>query len=216
MKKFNNVRKIFMALLTVAIITSLNVLNVKADNNYTYGIYELKNNVSHESELGMSMSRNYLDDTMTVKITNEEITFTIGFSGTAYMENYRIKINDVEVPVEIVEENEAEGTIKLQVVTDSLDNDLKACIYVGPMERDVEFGIIPDYETMTLIEEIQIEEPTEVIAEEEEAEAESVKETTDVELTTEKSNSNMGTVVIAFIVVIGVVAIFVAVKRKKK
>ena len=39
-----------------------------------------------------------------------------------------------------------------------VDADMAAVMYVGPMERDVEFDVIPKLETMTLIE--AIEEPT--------------------------------------------------------
>ena len=113
--------------------------------------------VAHDNEIGMSMARSYLNDTMTVKITKDEVLYTIGFSGTDYMENYRVKVNDVEVPVERVD---GDGIVTLKVSATSLSDELKACIYVGPMGRDVEFGIIPKLETMSLIESIE-EESTE-------------------------------------------------------
>ena len=159
MKIINKIKNIMIFLLSFIVIGTSNIMDVKADENISSGIYQVSNSVYHENEIGMSMARSYLDEIMTVKITKDQVVYTIGFSGTDYMENYRVKINGVEVPIQIVEENPEAATIKLQVTTDSINNDLKACIYVGPMGRDVEFGIIPNFETMSLIE--TIEEPVE-------------------------------------------------------
>lgn len=52
---------------------------------------------------------------------------------------------------------EDENSVIVKVETDGVDADMAAVIYVGPMERDVEFDVIPKLETMTLIE--AIEEP---------------------------------------------------------
>ena len=156
-----------MMVLSIVIMGNINVYTALAEENIASGIYEVENDVYHDTEIGMSMARSYLNDTMTVKITKDEVLYTIGFSGTDYMENYRIKVNDLEVPVEIVDEDTEAGTITLQVATTSLDDQLKACIYVGPMERDVEFGIIPNLATMSLVEAIEEEAVVEETAEEE-------------------------------------------------
>lgn len=166
----------------ILLISALLMLNtgvlVKADTEIQSGIYSVKNNVYHESELGMSMSRSYLDDTMLVKITKDEVVFTIGFSGTQYMNNYRIKVNGVEVPAQIIEENKEAGTIKLQAAAASKDVKLSAAIYVDPMGRDVEFDIIPDYSSMVLQEAI-----------EETPKAEDLSEEADVEVTAENEEN---------------------------
>ena len=129
------------------------------------------------------------------------------------MENYRVKVNDVEVPVERVD---GDGIVTLKVSATSLSDELKACIYVGPMGRDVEFGIIPKLETMSLIESIE-EESTE-----ETTENSAIEEIQDNEImpisennNTEENNSNK---VILFggvaILVIGIVCT-IMLKRKK-
>ena len=146
-----------MMVLSIVIMGNINVYTALAEENIASGIYEVANDVYHDTEIGMSMARSYLNDTMTVKITKDEVLYTIGFSGTDYMENYRVKVNDVEVPVERVD---GDGIVTLKVSATSLSDELKACIYVGPMGRDVEFGIIPKLETMSLIESIE-EESTE-------------------------------------------------------
>ena len=151
---------------------------------------------------------------MTVKITKDEVLYTIGFSGTDYMENYRVKVNDVEVPVERVD---GDGIVTLKVSATSLSDELKACIYVGPMGRDVEFGIIPKLETMSLIESIE-EESTE-----ETTENSAIEEIQDNEImpisennNTEENNSISKVILFGgvAILVIGIVCT-IMLKRKK-
>ena len=157
MKIINKIKILIMIMLSIVVMGNINIYTVFAEENIASGIYEVANDVYHDTEIGMSMARSYLNDTMTVKITKDEVLYTIGFSGTDYMENYRVKVNDVEVPVERVD---GDGIVTLKVSATSLSDELKACIYVGPMGRDVEFGIIPKLETMSLIESIE-EESTE-------------------------------------------------------
>ena len=55
-------------LVTLSMITSgINVSALEL-SEVESGIYEVQNDVSHESEIGMSMSRSYLDSTMKLKI----------------------------------------------------------------------------------------------------------------------------------------------------
>lgn len=157
MKIINKIKILIMIMLSIVVIGNINIYTVFAEEKIPSGIYEVSNEVYHDNEIGMSMARSYLKDTMTMKITKNEVLYTIGFTGTDYMENYRMKVNDVEVPVERVD---GDGIVTLKVSATSLSDELKACIYVGPMGRDVEFGIIPKLETMSLIESIE-EESTE-------------------------------------------------------
>ena len=157
MKIINKIKILIMIMLSIVVMGDINIYTVFAEEKIASGIYEVSNEVYHDNEIGMSMARSYLKDTMTIKITKNEVLYTIGFTGTDYMENYRVKVNDVEVPVERVD---GDGIVTLKVSATSLSDELKACIYVGPMGRDVEFGIIPKLETMSLIESIE-EESTE-------------------------------------------------------
>lgn len=157
MKIINKIKILIMIMLSIVVMGNINIYTVFAEEKIASGIYEVSNEVYHDNEIGMSMARSYLKDTMTMKITKNEVLYTIGFTGTDYMENYRMKVNDVEVPVERVD---GDGIVTLKVSATSLSDELKACIYVGPMGRDVEFGIIPKLETISLIESIE-EESTE-------------------------------------------------------
>ena len=214
MKIINKIKILIMIMLSIVVMGNINIYTVFAEEKIASGIYEVSNEVYHDTEIGMSMARSYLKDTMTMKITKNEVLYTIGFTGTDYMENYRVKVNDVEVPVERVD---GDGIVTLKVSATSLSDELKACIYVGPMGRDVEFGIIPKLETMSLIESIE-EESTE-----ETTENSAIEEIQDHEImlisennNTEENNSISKVILFGgvAILVIGIVCT-IMLKRKK-
>lgn len=214
MKIINKIKILIMIILSIVVMGNINIYTVFAEEKIASGIYEVSNEVYHDNEIGMSMARSYLKDTMTIKITKNEVLYTIGFTGTDYMENYRVKVNDVEVPVERVD---GDGIVTLKVSATSLSDELKACIYVGPMGRDVEFGIIPKLETMSLIESIE-EESTE-----ETTENSAIEEIQDNEImpisennNTEENNSISKIILFGgvAILVIGIVCT-IMLKRKK-
>lgn len=214
MKIINKIKILIMIMLSIVVMGNINIYTVFAEEKIASGIYEVSNEVYHDTEIGMSMARSYLKDIMTMKITKNEVLYTIGFTGTDYMENYRVKVNDVEVPVERVD---GDGIVTLKVSATSLSDELKACIYVGPMGRDVEFGIIPKLETMSLIESIE-EESTE-----ETTENSAIEEIQDNEImpisenNNTEENSSISKVILfggVAILVIGIVCT-IMLKRKK-
>ena len=217
MKILNKFKGILVAVMALGIFLTLGTKNTYAtESNIASGIYEVENDVYHESETGMAMSRTYLLPSMSVEVTKDHIIYTIGFSGSDYMENYRMKVNGGEVPVELVEENSEDGTVKLKVEVDKVDADMDALIYVGPMERDVEFKVIPKMETLTLIE--AIEEVEEMPAEDEvvnENEEVQIEESLAVAADKEENNNNVA-LIIAGVVVIVAIGALVIVKAKKK
>ena len=215
MKIFNRFKGILMAVMALGVFFTLGSKNAYATNSeIASGIYEVQNDVYHESETGMAMSRTYLLPTMNVEVTKDHIIYTIGFSGSDYMENYRMKVNNQEVPVEIVEENAEEGIVKLNVEVDKVDADMAASIYVGPMGRDVEFKVIPKMETLTLIE--AIEEVEETLSEEINSN-DNVDSSIVEESSVKEENSNLPLIIggIVAIAVIGSVVI-IKVKRNSK
>lgn len=144
-------------LVTLSMITSgINVSALEL-SEVESGIYEVQNDVSHESEIGMSMSRSYLDSTMKLKIQGEKVYYTIKFSGANYMKNHKIFIDGKSVNLDVINEDTENHTIELGFETDTLNPNMKASMYVDPMGRDVEFGIITKTDTLNLIE--KIEEP---------------------------------------------------------
>lgn len=214
MKILNKFKGILVAVIALGIFLTLGTSNVYAtESNIASGIYEVENDVYHESETGMAMSRSYLLPSMSVEVTKEHIIYTIGFLGSEYMENYRMKVNGEEVPVEIVEENNEEGTVKLKVEVDKVDADMDALIYVGPMERDVEFKVIPKMETLTLVE--AIEEVEDVVAEEESTVSVDVKEVDSESQVEAKDNKNLIIAIMGVVAVI-IIGALIVFKVKKK
>ena len=215
MKILSKIKGMLIGTMALGLIFTIGTKNIYAtENEITSGIYQVKNDVYHESEIGMSMSRTYLLPTMNVEVTRDHIIYTVGFAGSEFMENYRMKVNGQEAPVEMVEENSEDGTVKLKVAVDKVDADMDAIIYVGPMERDVEFKVIPKMETLTLLEAIEEKEDLkeEVNVEIEE---ETLKEENLIGKQEKKDNKGIYAIagVAAIVVIGGVIAI---VKSKKK
>lgn len=215
MKILDKLKGIIIAVMALGIFFTIGSKGVYAtETDITSGIYEVENDVYHESETGMAMSRTYLMPSMSVEVTKEHVIYTIGFSGSDYMENYRMKVNGEEVPVEILEENSEDGTVELTVEVDKVDADMAAIIYVGPMERDVEFKVIPKMETLTLVQAIE-DEVEEIVAEDENEEVEIEEENLAVVADNEKSSNNVILIIAGVAVVVAIGAV-VIVKAKKK
>ena len=149
------------------------------------GIYEIKNDVYHEQEIGMNMARTYLDENMILEKSEGKWYYTIKFSGTDYMNNHRICLNGKEVKAEVVSEDESKHTIELKFETDSITPDLSTKIYVDAMERYVEFDVIPNEDTLTLVK--AIEEPVEKV----ESETTSKEDTEDNKQSEESKNEDV-------------------------
>ena len=217
MKILNKFKSILTAVMVLGLFFTMGTKSAyAADADIASGIYEVENEVYHESETGMAMSRSYLLPTMEVEVTKDGIVYTIGFSGSDYMENYRMLVNGEDTDIEIVDEVTEEGVVKLKVVVDKVDADMDALIYVAPMGRDVQFKVIPKMETLTLIE--AIEEAEEVI---EEVVAEDLIEevVTEVDATSGASENYKTMAVaggVAVVVIAGIVAVLVIKAKKKK
>ena len=215
MKILSKIKGMLIGTMALGLIFTIGTKNIYAtENEITSGIYQVKNDVYHESEIGMSMSRTYLLPTINVEVTREHIIYTVGFAGSEFMENYRMKVNGQEAPVEMVEENSEDGTVKLKVAVDKVDADMDAMIYVGPMERDVEFKVIPKMETLTLLEAIEEKEDLKEEANVE-IEEETLKEENLIVKQEKKDNKGIYAIagVSAIVVIGGVIAV---VKSKKK
>ena len=217
MKILNKFKCILTAVMILGLFFTMGTKSAYAvDADIASGIYEVENEVYHESETGMAMSRSYLLPTMEVEVTKDGIVYTIGFSGSDYMENYRMLVNGEDTAIEIVDEVTEEGIVKLKVEVDKVDADMDALIYVAPMGRDVQFKVIPKMETLTLIE--AIEEAEEVI---EEVVAEDLIEEVVTEVdATSGSSENYKTMAVAggvaVVVIAGIVAVLVIKAKKKK
>ena len=198
--------KSILSVMLVAVFMMASGINASALelSEVESGIYEVQNDVNHESEIGMSMARSYLDPTMKLEIKGGKVYYTIKFSGANYMKDHKISINGENVNLVIINDDTENHTIELGFETDTIEPDMKASMYVDAMGRDVEFGIITKTDTLNLIE--KIEEPEEVVEEEVSSTVEAATETT----------SNTTTILYVGIgVVVVLVAAFLIMKGKK-
>ena len=153
-------KHLFVICLAIMSLTNFSFAGEKED--LVPGLYELKNDVYHEQEIGQNMARTYLNKTMELEILQKgDYSYTIEFSGVEYMKDHRILVDDKETDIDIVEETDS--NIKIKFDLDSLDSKIKTQIYVDAMERDVEFDIIPDFETVKLIEKYEVADETEEV-----------------------------------------------------
>lgn len=180
---------ISMMLVTVVMIASGINISALELSEIESGIYKVENDVSHESEIGMSMSRTYLDPNMKIKVKDGKAYYTIKFKGANYMKDHKIFVNGTSVNYDVISRDSVNHTLELGFSTNSIQPNIKASMYVEPMGRDVEFGIITKTNTLTLIE--KIEEPKKEEVKTEVEKEVSTDESSKVDTTKEESTEEV-------------------------
>ena len=180
---------ISMMLVTVVMIASGINISALELSEIESGIYKVENDVSHESEIGMSMSRTYLDPNMKIKVKDGKAYYTIKFKGANYMKDHKIFVNGTSVNYDVISRDSVNHTLELGFSTNSIEPNIKASMYVEPMGRDVEFGIITKTNTLTLIE--KIEEPKKEEVKTEVEKEVSTNESSKVDTTKEESTEDI-------------------------
>ena len=178
-----------MMLVTVVMIASGINISALELSEIESGIYKVENDVSHESEIGMSMSRTYLDPNMKIKVKDGKAYYTIKFKGANYMKDHKIFVNGTSVNYDVISRDSVNHTLELGFSTNSIEPNIKASMYVEPMGRDVEFGIITKTNTLTLIE--KIEEPKKEEVKTEVEKEVSTDESSKVDTTKEESTEEV-------------------------
>lgn len=214
MKSFKNklmskVSTLFSLILIGILSLSSSIVHADSKDEISSGIYTLKNDTNYEdgNEIGMSMSRSYTDEDMTLEKRSDKIYYTLGLSGAQYMNNHRILVNDESVEYEKVEENTEEGTLKLKFEVSDPEDKIVIQMYVDAMGRDVEYELIPKLDTIELVEAIEEEPKVEENVEESDNTDSQVKDTS------EKTSNNIP--LIGGIVILAVAVILFMVKKKK-
>ena len=180
---------ISMMLVTVVMIASGINISALEVSEIESGIYKVENDVSHESEIGMSMSRTYLDPNMKIKVKDGKAYYTIKFKGANYMKDHKIFVNGTSVNYDVISRDSVNHTLELGFSTNSIQPNIKASMYVDPMGRDVEFGIITKTNTLSLIE--KIEEPKKEEVKTEVEKEVSTDESSKVDTTKEESTEEV-------------------------
>ena len=129
------------------------------------------------------------------------------------MNNHRFTVDGK--PVENVETvEEGASTVKLKFNVDSLDSKIQTQIYVDAMGRDVEFDIIPNFDTLELVEKYEVEEEEVEATNTENEESNNDAEKTQDEA--KESKSSTPVIIAGAVAVVAVVAGIVVFNKKKK
>ncbi len=113
-------------------------------------VYTGKNNVTHDSETGLSMARKALEDTLKVEEINgnKYVTLTFTSMGSTMMNNHTVYVNGEKVDATKTTNGDI---VSLRFAIGSLEDSIKVSAYVTMMGSNVEFGVDILEDTLTLI-----------------------------------------------------------------
>ena len=113
-------------------------------------VYTGKNNVTHDSETGLSMARKALEETLKVEDVNGKKYVTLTFTpmGSKMMNNHTVYVNGAKVEVTKSVNGEI---VSLRFAVGSLEDSIKVSAYVTMMGSNVEFGVDILEDTLTLV-----------------------------------------------------------------
>lgn len=113
-------------------------------------IYTGKNEVTHDSETGLSMARKALEETLKVEDVNGKKYVTLTFTpmGSTMMKDHIVYVNGVKVDTTKTLNGEI---VSLRFAVGSLDDSIKVSAFVSMMGSNVEFGVNVLKDTLTLV-----------------------------------------------------------------
>ncbi|MCG8482100.1 MAG: NEAT domain-containing protein [Clostridia bacterium] len=135
-------------ILCICLVLTLTTSYSFASEELENGTYTIQNQTHHENPVGVAMSSKYLERNTLIEKTDEGTFVTLEFNNTNYMGEFSVKVNGEEVSHEIVYHNEETNHKKIKFIMNDIDAELKIGMYVGPMDRDVAFGVSFDQETL--------------------------------------------------------------------
>ena len=112
-------------------------------------IYTAKNEVTHDSDTGLSMARKALEETLKIEDVNGKKYVTLTFTpmGSTMMSNHTIYVNGAKVEATKSVNGEI---VSLKFAVGSLEDSIKVSAYVTMMGKNVEFGVDILEDTLTL------------------------------------------------------------------
>lgn len=113
-------------------------------------IYTGKNEVTHDSETGLSMARKALEETLKVEDVNGKKYVTLTFTpmGSTMMKDHIVYVNGAKVDTTKTLNGEI---VSLRFAVGSLDDTIKVSAFVSMMGSSVEFGVNVLKDTLTLV-----------------------------------------------------------------
>lgn len=119
----------------------------------SYKEYTIKNEIVSDSAIGKKMSRKYLNETSLIEEIDGVKYITLRFSGTDLMNDIKIKVNDEDVEMELVDEDSEKNIVAYRFKIDTINDDIKVYAHIVPMNMDIDFGVKLLEDTLELVSE---------------------------------------------------------------
>ena len=119
----------------------------------SYKEYTIKNEIISDSSVGRKMARKYLNETALIEEVDGVKYVTLRFSGMDIMNNIKIKVNNEDVEMELVDEDATNNIKAYRFKIDNINDDIKVYAHIIPMNMDIDFGVKLLEDTLELVTE---------------------------------------------------------------
>lgn len=119
----------------------------------SYKEYTIKNEIISDSSVGRKMARKYLNETALIEEVDGVKYVTLRFSGMDLMNNIKIKVNNEDVEMELVDEDTTNNIKAYRFKIDNINDDIKVYAHIIPMNMDIDFGVKLLEDTLELVTE---------------------------------------------------------------
>lgn len=119
----------------------------------SYKEYTIKNEIISDSPVGRKMARKYLNETALIEEVDGVKYITLRFSGMDLMNNIKIKVNNEDVDMELVDEDATNNIKAYRFKIDNINDDIKVYAHIIPMNMDIDFGVKLLEDTLELVTE---------------------------------------------------------------
>ncbi|MGG7059559.1 NEAT domain-containing protein [Clostridium tertium] len=113
--------------------------------------YTIKNEVTHQSDTGLKMARQALEEVSKVELIDGKYYVTLKFTsmGSTMMKDHIIYVNGNKVDAT---KSVSDNVVSLRFVVGSLEDSLKVSAYVDAMGSNVDFGVNLLNDTLVLVD----------------------------------------------------------------
>lgn len=119
----------------------------------SYKEYTIKNEIISDSSVGRKMARKYLNETALIEEVDGVKYLTLRFSGMDLMNNIKIKVNDKDVDMELVDEDTEKNIKAYRFKIEDINDDIRVYAHIIPMNMDIDFGVKLLEDTLELVTE---------------------------------------------------------------
>ncbi len=119
----------------------------------SYKEYTIKNEIISDSSVGRKMARKYLNETALIEEVDGVKYITLRFSGMDLMNDIKVKVNNEDVEMELVDEDATNNIKAYRFKIDNINDDIKVYAHIIPMNMDIDFGVKLLEDTLELVTE---------------------------------------------------------------